>query len=87
MFPEKADCMRTVEHIRRTSVLTLRVRGTVIDLGFNGLGETGTSGTAAAIANAVWSATGTRQRSLPIRLDCVLEPAGMEAAHPAAERQ
>ncbi|WP_284740483.1 xanthine dehydrogenase family protein molybdopterin-binding subunit [Amycolatopsis sp. RTGN1] len=42
--------------------------------GFNGLGEIGTSGTAAAIANAVWHATGTRQRALPIRLDRVLEP-------------
>lgn len=43
--------------------------------GFNGLGEIGTAGTAAAIANAVWHATGTRQRILPIRLDRVLEPA------------
>ncbi|MFI7121742.1 xanthine dehydrogenase family protein molybdopterin-binding subunit [Amycolatopsis sp. NPDC049868] len=43
--------------------------------GFNGLGEIGTAGTAAAIANAVWHATGTRQRTLPIRLDRVLEPA------------
>ncbi|MEV6914694.1 xanthine dehydrogenase family protein molybdopterin-binding subunit [Amycolatopsis sp. NPDC051106] len=41
--------------------------------GFNGLGEIGTAGTAAAIANAVWHATGTRQRTLPIRLDRVLE--------------
>lgn len=43
--------------------------------GVNGLGEIGTAGTAAAIANAVWHATGTRQRTLPIRLDRVLEPA------------
>ncbi|MEV6862069.1 xanthine dehydrogenase family protein molybdopterin-binding subunit [Streptosporangium subroseum] len=41
--------------------------------GLNGLGEIGTAGTAAAIANAVWHATGTRQRTLPIRLDRVLE--------------
>jgi xanthine dehydrogenase YagR molybdenum-binding subunit len=41
--------------------------------GFNGLGEIGTAGTAAAIANAVWHATGTRHRTLPIRLDRVLE--------------
>ncbi|MEU5943188.1 xanthine dehydrogenase family protein molybdopterin-binding subunit [Micromonospora sp. NPDC047548] len=45
--------------------------------GFNGLGEIGTAGTAAAIANAVWHATGTRQRILPIRLDRVLEPAAV----------
>ena len=44
--------------------------------GFNGLGEIGTAGTAAAIANAVWHATGKRHRTLPIRLDRVLEPAG-----------
>lgn len=43
--------------------------------GFNGLGEIGTAGTAAAIANAVWHATGVRHRTLPIRLDRVLEPA------------
>lgn len=41
--------------------------------GFNGLSEIGTAGTAAAIANAVWHATGTRRRILPIRLDRVLE--------------
>ena len=50
--------------------------------GFNGLGEIGTSGTAAAIANAVWHATGTRCRSLPIRLDRVLEPSAGEGGHP-----
>ncbi len=40
--------------------------------GLNGLGEIGTAGTGAAIANAVWHATGTRQRTLPIRIDRVL---------------
>jgi xanthine dehydrogenase YagR molybdenum-binding subunit len=52
--------------------------------GFNGLGEIGTSGTAAAIANAVWHATGTRQRSLPIRLDRVLESVAVEPSGPTA---
>ncbi|GAA1013117.1 oxidoreductase [Acrocarpospora pleiomorpha] len=47
-------------------------------LGLNGLGEIGTAGTAAAIANAVWHATGVRQRTLPIRLDRVLEAEGAE---------
>jgi xanthine dehydrogenase YagR molybdenum-binding subunit len=51
--------------------------------GFNGLGEIGTAGTAAAIANAVWHATGRRQRSLPIRLDRVLEAVPAQA--PAGE--
>ncbi|MEU7458290.1 xanthine dehydrogenase family protein molybdopterin-binding subunit [Streptosporangium roseum] len=41
--------------------------------GIKGIGEIGTVGTAAAIANAVWHATGIRQRSLPIRLDRVVE--------------
>ncbi|WP_222722995.1 xanthine dehydrogenase family protein molybdopterin-binding subunit [Actinomadura alba] len=41
--------------------------------GIKGVGEIGTVGTAAAIANAVWHATGLRQRTLPIRLDRVLE--------------
>lgn len=41
--------------------------------GVKGAGEIGTVGTAAAIANAVWHATGRRQRVLPIRLDRVVE--------------
>jgi len=40
--------------------------------GIKGVGEVGIVGTAAAIANAVWHATGVRHRSLPIRLDRVL---------------
>jgi xanthine dehydrogenase YagR molybdenum-binding subunit len=39
--------------------------------GIKGAGEIGTVGTAAAIANAVWHAAGTRHRILPIRLDRV----------------
>ena len=42
--------------------------------GVNGLGEIGSCGTAAAIANAVWHATGNRQRTLPISLSRVLSP-------------
>ena len=37
--------------------------------GVKGVGEIGIVGTAAAIANAVYDATGTRVRDLPIRLD------------------
>ncbi|MFE3099691.1 xanthine dehydrogenase family protein molybdopterin-binding subunit [Nocardia tengchongensis] len=48
-----------------------------IPLGVKGAGEIGNVGTAAAIANAVWHATGVRQRTLPLRLDRLLEtPAG-----------
>jgi xanthine dehydrogenase YagR molybdenum-binding subunit len=43
-------------------------------LGVKGIGEIGIVGTAAAIANAVYHATGQRQRHLPIRPDRVLAP-------------
>ena len=41
-------------------------------LGIKGVGEIGITGTAGAIANAVWHATGTRVRSFPITLDRLL---------------
>jgi xanthine dehydrogenase YagR molybdenum-binding subunit len=41
-------------------------------VGAKGLGELGITGTAAAIANAVFHATGRRVRDLPITLDKVL---------------
>ncbi|OLR91869.1 xanthine dehydrogenase family protein molybdopterin-binding subunit [Actinokineospora bangkokensis] len=42
-------------------------------LGLKGPGEIGAVAVAAAIANAVWHATGRRHRDLPIRLDRVVE--------------
>ncbi|WP_416981179.1 xanthine dehydrogenase family protein molybdopterin-binding subunit [Streptomyces sp. T028] len=41
-------------------------------VGIKGIGEIGNVGSAAAIANAVWHATGVRHRHLPIRPDRVL---------------
>jgi xanthine dehydrogenase YagR molybdenum-binding subunit len=41
----------------------------VNELGVKGIGEIGTTGVAAAIANAVYHATGKRIRDLPITLD------------------
>jgi xanthine dehydrogenase YagR molybdenum-binding subunit len=41
-------------------------------LGIKGLGELGNVGTNAAIANAVYHATGKRIRDLPIRLEKLL---------------
>ncbi|MFJ8504350.1 xanthine dehydrogenase family protein molybdopterin-binding subunit [Streptomyces avermitilis] len=41
-------------------------------VGIKGIGEIGVVGGAAAIANAVWHATGVRHRKLPIRPDRVL---------------
>jgi xanthine dehydrogenase YagR molybdenum-binding subunit len=38
-------------------------------LGIKGIGEIGIVGAAAAVANAVWHATGTRQRELPLTPD------------------
>jgi len=42
-------------------------------LGIKGVGEIGITGTAGAIANAVWHATGVRVRSFPITLDRLIE--------------
>ncbi|GAA3952289.1 xanthine dehydrogenase family protein molybdopterin-binding subunit [Streptomyces marokkonensis] len=41
-------------------------------VGIKGVGEIGIVGAAAAVANAVWHATGVRHRNLPIRPDRVL---------------
>ena len=41
-------------------------------LGIKGVGEIGITGTAGAVANAVWHATGVRVRELPITLDRLL---------------
>jgi xanthine dehydrogenase YagR molybdenum-binding subunit len=41
-------------------------------LGLHGIGEIGITGAAAAIANAVYNATGKRIRELPITLDKIL---------------
>jgi xanthine dehydrogenase YagR molybdenum-binding subunit len=41
-------------------------------LGIKGVGEIGVTGTAGAIANAVWHATGVRVREFPITLDRLL---------------
>jgi xanthine dehydrogenase YagR molybdenum-binding subunit len=45
-------------------------------IGVNGLGEIGIVGTPAAIANAVYHATGKRIRDLPITIDKVLAAEG-----------
>jgi xanthine dehydrogenase YagR molybdenum-binding subunit len=42
-------------------------------MGARGIGEIGITGVAAAIANAVFNATGTRVRDLPLTPDKLLE--------------
>lgn len=44
----------------------------VNDLGSKGVGEIGIVGVAAAVANAIYHATGKRVRELPITLDKLL---------------
>jgi xanthine dehydrogenase YagR molybdenum-binding subunit len=38
-------------------------------LGIKGVGEIGVTGSAGAIANAIWHATGIRVRRFPVRID------------------
>jgi xanthine dehydrogenase YagR molybdenum-binding subunit len=44
-------------------------------LGIKGVGEIGITGSAGAVANAVWHATGIRVRRFPIRIDDLVMPA------------
>ena len=44
----------------------------VNDLGIKGIGEIGIVGMNAAIANAVFHATGVRVRDLPVRLEALV---------------
>ena len=53
-------------------ILVPEIDNDVNPAGVKGLGELGNSGTAAAVANAVFHATGKRLRDLPIRLEQLL---------------
>ena len=73
--------------VRDIDVLFVEERDSVVNpLGVKGLGELGIVGTAAAIANAVFHATGQRIRTLPITLDKLLISAAArrELQKPAA---
>ena len=41
-------------------------------LGIKGVGEIGITGSAGAVANAVWHATGVRVRRFPVRIEQLL---------------
>ena len=43
-------------------------------LGIKGVGEIGVTGSAGAIANAIWHATGIRVRRFPVRIDDLVTP-------------
>ena len=43
-------------------------------LGIKGVGEIGITGSAGAVANAVWHATGVRVRRFPIGIDDLVTP-------------
>ncbi len=45
----------------------------VNELGIKGIGELGTTGMNAAVANAVFHATGVRIRDLPVRIEKLLD--------------
>jgi xanthine dehydrogenase YagR molybdenum-binding subunit len=66
LIPVNAD-------IREIEVILVPERDTTVNpAGIKGLGELGNVGTAAAVANAVYHATGIRVRQLPIRLEKLL---------------
>jgi xanthine dehydrogenase YagR molybdenum-binding subunit len=54
-------------------IMLSEIDSTVNPAGVKGLGELGNVGTNAAVANAIYHATGTRVRTLPIRLENLLE--------------
>ena len=56
-----------------TTILVSEEDHAVNDLGIKGLGELGNVGLNAAVANAVYHATGVRVRTLPIRLEKLLD--------------
>ncbi|CAD5919911.1 MULTISPECIES: xanthine dehydrogenase family protein molybdopterin-binding subunit [unclassified Streptomyces] len=54
-------------------------------VGIKGVGEIGIVGAAAAVANAVWHATGVRHRNLPIRPDRILAVSAPQPRNGAAD--
>ena len=58
--------------VRDVDVLFVGEPDSMTPLGTKGIGELSITGMAAAIANAVYHATGTRVRSLPISIEKLL---------------
>jgi xanthine dehydrogenase YagR molybdenum-binding subunit len=70
LIPVNAD-VRSVE-----SIMIPETDDQVNPLGIKGIGEIGIVGVNAAVANAVYHATGRRVRDLPIRIDDLIAPDG-----------
>ncbi len=74
LIPVNAD-------IREVQVLMLPEEDHAVnDLGIKGVGELGNVGMNAAVANAVFHATGVRVRDLPIRLEKLLSAPALRMA-------
>jgi xanthine dehydrogenase YagR molybdenum-binding subunit len=59
--------------VREVDVILVPEEDTAVNpVGAKGLGELGNVGTAAAITNAVYNATGVRIRELPVRIEKLL---------------
>jgi xanthine dehydrogenase YagR molybdenum-binding subunit len=76
LIPVNADIV-DVETIMLPETDTL-----VNGLGIKGVGELGNVGLNAAVANAVFHATGVRVRKLPIRIETLLEPSATGSVEP-----
>ncbi len=63
------SCARNCTHITRVLRPTAARGEPANVLGVKGVGEIGITGTAGAVANAIWHATGIRVRAFPITLD------------------
>ncbi len=62
-----------------TTILVPEEDHQVNDLGIKGLGELGNVGLNAAVANAVYHATGVRVRTLPVRIEKLLDAPAVQA--------
>ena len=73
--------------VRDIEVLFVGQPDSMTPLGTKGVGELAIVGMAAAIANAVYHATGARVRSLPISIEQVARTRVRELAHQFATRR
>ena len=69
----KADILKLANEKNLGQVIFVEEKDDIVNpLGAKGLGEIGIVGVAAAVANAIYHATGKRVRDLPITIDKLL---------------